>query len=205
MREVSQKYKEIMGGLVQPTTKVKIDVDMYNVEASDTARVSPSSAQYWGNITGINVDDVKRRYVSFEPDFYRLDKALLIEPENEAEYMEQGWVTQQMSGENGQFSTPILLQIDFPSVQHGFYGFTFHFDSDDGSYPESVLFEAYNGGHFIVDEEISVTGPNVLLRPEFVDGFDLLFLHFNGMNKPFRRLRVGKIGFGATKHLEREN
>ena len=199
MREVSQEYKQLMSGLIQPPTQIKVDINIYNVEASDTARSSPSSSLYWSNITGINAGDTSSRYVTFEPGFYRLDRDFLIEPEDEEAYVEQGWTTELMCGEDGEFATTILLEISFPKPQYGFLGFTFHFDVEDDCYPEKVLFEAYNNEHFIVAEEVEITSANMLVTPEFVDGFNLLFLHFSAMHKPFRRLRVDKIGFGATQ------
>lgn len=199
MREVSQEYKQLMSGLIQPPTQIKVDVDVYNVEASDTARTTPSSSLYWSNITGINVSDTHSNYVAFEPGFYRLDRDFLIEPDDEEAYVEQGWTTELMCDENGDFDTTVLLEISFPVPQYGFLGFTFHFDAEDDCYPEKVIFEAYNNEHFIVAEEVAITSANMLVTPEFVDGFNLLYLHFSDMHKPFRRLRVNKIGFGATK------
>jgi hypothetical protein len=198
MRQVSEQYKQIMSGLIQPATDIRIDVDVYNVQASETAQTQPDAALFWNQITSFDAQSTSKRYVTFEPNFYRVGNAFVILPEESEDYIYQGWTREELSDQEGNLTPYALLQIDFSEPQYDFYGLTFLFDAIDNSYPESVVIEAYSGTRLLTFEEYPITSTNFFVRDEFIDGCTKMFISFKKISKPYRRLRVDKIGFGAT-------
>jgi hypothetical protein len=79
--------------------------------------INDAGIDYAGAIANVNTDSKQgAAYASWEQDFFRLDGAQSFLPTATADIKRQGFISSQISGADGSFSTPIVLTIQFTNL-----------------------------------------------------------------------------------------
>ena len=144
-----------------------------------------------GNVIGSN--EKKTGYATFETDGFRLDGEPLLIPSAGMEYKPQGYVSQELSGEDGSFQTPQIITVNLTGY-HDMIGITLAFDPLFPS-PTSVRITGYTDETAGAPVEISSPIPATLRSRtpfEQVNRFVIEILS----GEPFSRARLNEIEFG---------
>jgi hypothetical protein len=120
-----------------------------------------------------------------------LDGSCLLLPENSANV---GWWSDQISGEDGTFETP----IEMVAVANGLYsseGLTFIFDEVNGIYPNHINIRWYRGEEMLSEMDFSPDSAKYFCQNR-VDYYNKLAVVFYSINVPKNRLKVHGIEYG---------
>lgn len=120
-----------------------------------------------------------------------LDGSCLLLPENSANV---GWWSDQISGEDGTFETP----IEMVAVANGLYsseGLTFTFDEVNGIYPNHINIRWYGGEEMLSEMDFSPNSAKYFCQNR-VDYYNKLVVVFYSINVPKNRLKVHGIEYG---------
>lgn len=120
-----------------------------------------------------------------------LDGSCLLLPENSANV---GWWSDQISGEDGTFETP----IEMAAVAKGLYsseGLTFTFDEVNGIYPDHINIRWYRGEEMLSEMDFSPDSAKYFCQNK-VDYYNKIVVVFYSINVPKNRLKVHGIEYG---------
>lgn len=121
-------------------------------------------------------------------------RALSLQTANE----DLGLWSEQMSGDNGTFATPIMLTLE-SEKEFTTKGITLTFDAFNNIYATKMKakwFKVVNGAETLLDEkEFFPTSP-IWLCDNDVEGYNKIELYFYSLNMPQNRLRLRSIDYG---------
>ena len=109
------------------STKTKIEFGLIDTTAKDDSKLIPSEKQDFVNIQDLKQEEIEEiKYGTLEKNQFLLNGEQRFLPDGELTQM--GLWSNQMSDKDGNFATPITLEIDFTEV-HSSLGLTFVFSS----------------------------------------------------------------------------
>lgn len=195
-RVVSQKYKELMAGIVLPATLYRITFGIESVGAVADVTLTTENKE----MDFSDLQNIKDKYFPTE------------------DYMTQEWntfpldrskiVIEDMSNlEKNMFSPDILSDAnaeygeDKPRFEAEFtqlidlIGLSFVFDNLSGTYPSSLTVKAYNGETLVKEVEGNPNAYEYALEMDLTN-IDKFTVEINDSNLPFARSRMARIYFG---------
>lgn len=187
MQVVSPSYREQMDRGIRNVSYAEIKYSILNADATEQAVLSDNGHVAFSNLNIKNTEDESAQsYLSFEPGRWALNQKMILLPEDES-YYNTGFVSDEISDENGIFANPPTITVNFTDPQ-SFYGYTLTFDEVTGDYPAEV---SVNGVSYFP------TGPEYVLSAELVD-VTSVSIAFLRSSKPYRRARLTKMIFGQV-------
>ena len=173
---VSVKYNDIALGAKEA----------FNIE---TGAYLPAS-----NVNLLNTEGAKlKRYdVPFELNSMILDGGAEFLPENAI--ADIGFISDRMSGENGDFETPIVIDLTADETFTS-SGITIVFDEAKNIYASHLNIKWYNGQTILADADFAPTSANYFCNKK-VEFYNRIVISFLALNAPFNRLRVNHIEYG---------
>ena len=136
----------------------------------------------------------KRYDIPFELNSMILDGGAEFLPEDEL--AEAGFISDQMSDENGDFVEPI--EFEFTSMQtFTSAGLTIRFDEHKNIYSPHINIKWYNDTLLLADEDFYPTSANYFCNKK-VEFYDKFIITFYSLNVPLNRLRVNHIEYGLV-------
>lgn len=191
MKVVSNKYKEVMGQIVRPTSQFQARLEMIDrsVESDATAITSHKAPFATSIFDKIHECD----YLTFEQDYMKVGGNALIVPESD--FLRNGYVSSVVTNSYGKFTEIPTLEFEFVSIKD-FVGMTYEFAK---AYPTEIRVTYYLDGKQ-VGQFISVpTGLEFVDEDNHIPDCNAVRFEFLGMSEPFRRLRISKMLFGLEK------
>lgn len=134
----------------------------------------------------------KRYDVPFELNSMILDGNTEFLPENAI--ADIGFISEQMSGENGDFETPIVFDLTADETFTS-SGITIVFDEAKNIYASRLNIKWYNGQTILADADFAPTSANYFCNKK-VEFYNRIVISFLALNVPFNRLRVNHIEYG---------
>lgn len=197
MLDTSAAYKRTVFDNIRPQAHISINISIIDSYAADDATVTAIGDEaFFSDTSQVQYDQVpEQTYATYEENRWRTDGSQLIPASPGGQYVYQGYVSQNISQEDGTYTKDTGIRVTFGS-EHTFPAVTLVFDAGTGDYPSEVLVRAYRGGTLTK----TVTGypDNVMFaifpedRSQFenVDMVDILFIN---AGKRYRRARVQRF------------
>lgn len=196
MKVVSDRFKEVMGETVRPTSKFQASLEMIDRSVESDATVVSSEQTEFS--TGVFDKVHECDYITFEKNFFEVGSDMRILPSAKSEYLKNGYVSSVRCGENGEFREIPIIEFSFSEVRN-FIAITYNFAR---AYPTQIRVTYYLEG--VIQGEFISTPDSV----DFIDDVnhigdcDRVTFEFLSMSEPHRRLRIARLIFGYEKKFE---
>lgn len=185
------------------STKTKIEFGLIDTTAKDDSKLIPSEKQDFVNIQDLKQEEIEEiKYGTLEKNQFLLNGEQRFLPDGELTQM--GLWSNQMSDKDGNFATPITLEIDFTEV-HSSLGLTFVFSSVGlGDYCNKLNIKFYNSANEIISNKDFKPNSYYYVCNDNVEKYKKIVITFYGTNNPYRYLKIYQILYGANKIFDKE-
>lgn len=185
------------------STKTKIEFGLIDTTAKDDSKLIPSEKQDFVNIQDLKQEEIEEiKYGTLEKNQFLLNGEQRFLPDGELTQM--GLWSNQMSDKDGNFATPITLEIDFTEV-HSSLGLTFVFSSVGlGDYCNKLNIKFYNSANEIISNKDFKPNNYYYVCNDNVEKYKKIVVTFYGTNNPYRYLKIYQILYGANKIFDKE-
>ena len=196
MKFVSDRYKEVMGETVRPTSKFQASLEMIDRSVeSDTTVVSSEQTEF---STGVFDKVHECDYITFEKNFFKVGSDMCILPSVKSEYRKNGYVSSVRCDDEGFFQQIPIIEFSFGRVKD-FIAITYEFAR---AYPTQIRVTYYLEG---VKQGQFISSPddvNFIDAENHITECDRVTFEFLSMSEPNRRLRIARLIFGYEKKFE---
>lgn len=176
--------------------RVNIKANFANVIDPEDMQVTSNGTAWWGNATNILYGN-NNVYAELTRNFMRVDGSQLFLPRNTGTAIEQtGYVTSNVSDENGLFSENPVLTLKLPAA-YTYYGLYISFQ---GNPPKEMKVSTYNGDTLLKTFKYDDLKGKSLLNDEF-ENFDSIRFEIT-RSYPKNRVLIDKISFGDLSDYE---
>lgn len=176
--------------------RVNIRANFANVIDPEDMQVTSNGTAWWGNATNVLYGN-NNVYAELTRNFMRVDGSQLFLPRNTGTAIEQtGYVTRNVSDENGLFSENPVLTLKLPAA-YTYYGLYISFQ---GNPPKEMKVSTYNGDTLLKTFKYDDLKEKSLLNDEF-ENFDSIRFEITKAY-PKNRVLIDKISFGDLSDYE---
>lgn len=176
--------------------RVNIKANFANVIDPEDMQVTSNGNAWWGNATNVLYGN-NNVYAELTRNFMRVDGSQLFLPRNTGTAIEQtGYVTSNVSDENGLFSENPVLTLKLPAA-YTYYGLYISFQ---GNPPKEMKVSTYNGDTLLKTFKYDDLKEKSLLNDEF-ENFDSIRFEIKKAY-PKNRVLIDKISFGDLSDYE---
>lgn len=176
--------------------RVNIKANFANVIDPADMQVTSNGNAWWGNATNVLYGN-NNVYAELTRNFMRVDGSQLFLPRNTGTSIEQtGYVTSNVSDENGLFSENPVLTLKLPAA-YTYYGLYISFQ---GNAPKEMKVSTYNGDTLLKTFKYDNLKEKALLNDEF-ENFDSIRFEITKAY-PKNRVLIDKISFGDLSDYE---
>lgn len=176
--------------------RVNIKANFANVIDPEDMQVTSNGTAWWGNATNVLYGN-NNVYSELTRNFMRVDGSQLFLPRNTGTAIEQtGYVTSNVSDENGLFSENPVLTLKLPAA-YTYYGLYISFQ---GNPPKEMKVSTYNGDTLLKTFKYDDLKEKSLLNDEF-ENFDSIRFEITRAY-PKNRVLIDKISFGDLSDYE---
>lgn len=176
--------------------RVNIKANFANVIDPADMQVTSNGTAWWGNATNVLYGN-NNVYAELTRSFMRVNGSQLFLPRNTGTVIEQtGYVTSNVSEENGLFSENPVLTLKLPAA-YTYYGLYISFQ---GNPPKEMKVSTYNGDTLLKTFKYDDLKEKSLLNDEF-ENFDSIRFEITKAY-PKNRVLIDKISFGDLSDYE---
>ena len=176
--------------------RVNIKANFANVIDPADMQVTSNGTAWWGNATNVLYGN-NNVYAELTKSFMRVDGSQFFLPRNTGTAIEQtGYVTSNVSDENGLFSENPVLTLKLPAA-YTYYGLYISFQ---GNPPKEMKVSTYNGDTLLKIFKYDDLKKKSLLNDEF-ENFDSIRFEITKAY-PKNRVLIDKISFGDLSDYE---
>lgn len=150
------------------------------------------------DLNDLTIEIPQSKYITFEPDFWRLDGSYKFMPAADAH---AGYMTAVLSGSDGVFALPSPeLEIVFDGL-HSTNGITLHFSELTGDWASEIEIFFHDETSQIRHDTYTPTSAEFFTN-QAVSDFKRIVIIFKKTNKPYRFARLMRIDFDTLIRLE---
>ena len=206
MQTVSQAWKDNQKELLVSESFVDVSLRVVDPDAYESATATDNGHASISNTaqTVSEVDKDIKPYATLEKNLWVLDGSCEVIPSGTRG--DCGYISEQISGENGVFASPPILTIGFPEVQHNLIqGVTIEWGVAFGEYAVNFGVVAYNGDTPVASKII--TGNTEMKSVVFLDieGYDRIDIRIPKWCLPYRRARIANVLPGVEISYSKSN
>lgn len=186
---------------------LEIKYALIDVTAADDAVSACTDTQDYADIQAIHTPDLDRlpvkTFATLEQNQWILDGSRKTFPENPKEENWGLW-SKQMSGENGVFSVPIVLTINF-TMSHTSEGLTLYFRPDTDDYAADMQIDYYNSADELILSKTFAPDAAEYFAAGVAENYRKIVLTFRKTSLPYRYLKLTEIKYGAVKVFDEDS
>lgn len=200
MQPVSSAYRREQKKAMAAPARVRIRFVAGGPDAAGESGDTGHTA--WSRLDALSLAEVPAdaAYATLEPGRTRADGRLRALPDDAADYGNEGFVSDALSGADGTFAAAPALWFRFGAPQEA-PGLTLAFDEAAGEWPAEVRVAVLDSaGRPLLDEAFFPQSPVLDIRRP-LDGFRQVCITF-ARCAPRRRARLSRISFGTEVTLE---
>lgn len=147
----------------------------------------------YSNIENILETAAKDEYAALSTNYTTVDGGMYFLPRSVNDMtLYTGYVSGQMSDQNGQFETnPVLTLVQ--EAQCMYYGVKFVFGH---ALPSGIILRTYNDGSPVTEYQVVEEVTKVLVIHHDFDDFDTMTIEFTGTAEPYSRIVLNSFSFG---------
>ena len=184
-------------------TSAKIGFGLVDVTAKKDSQLTVNDKQDFADIAYLKRDDIEEiKYATCEKNQFALNGTYELMPEIE-NLDNMCWWSNKMSNENGEFETPLLMEINFTET-HSSMGITLVF-SQAGDYCNNLNLKYYDINNNLISNENFKPNNYKYVCNNIVENYTKIVITFYSTNNPYRYLKLYKILYGAEIIFEGEN
>lgn len=202
---VSDSYQQQMKQPLRNVSHIKIQFGLVDPDATTNAYIASDSPKvpFATDPELVDLYSVPRWYNTLETNFWLLDGNLDLLPATNPDVY-QGYISQQLSSEAGDYNSAVEFVIQFHQGVYAFRGLTFVFDTIQNNYPTEIEITGYlnkvqnftttvkiNNSEYTLERDIPTIGSFV----------DKLVIKCSKNKLPNRRLRIQDIILGVIKKI----
>lgn len=206
MYPVSTAYKTAIEKQFRDESFVKIVFGLIDQDAVSYSTLSDNGHIYYSSLSNINSEEnqVTTTYQTLEHNRFILDGGYEFSPESAGDCVYQGYISDLISGDDGNFGTqkPYIL-MSFSQVVE-LAALTLDFDEVQGTYPTSITVQAFNDTTEVLNKTYTLTGTHYI-TPDHIPTCNKIYLIGNTMNLPHRRMRLTRILYGIIYNLTEQD
>ena len=195
-RVVSQKYKDIMAGIVLPATLYRITFGIESVGAASDVTLTTENEE----MPFSDLQNVKDRYFPTEDymtqewNTFPLDRSKLV-IEDMSKVQKNMFAPNILSNSEAEYvDNKPRFQATFTKLID-LIGLSFVFDNLSGTYPSSLTIRAYNGETLVKEIEGRPTSYDYAIEMDLTN-IDKFTVEVNSSNLPYARTRIARVYFG---------
>lgn len=178
-------------------SKIKIEYGDISLTAKDDLTASATDKQAFSNLTLFKQQNpTYKKYATNEQNLCVLDGTYENFPDNPSSENFGLW-SQSLSDSNGDFSTPVVLQLSFSGYETS-VGITLCFSRHTGDYAKDINIKWYQDNTLLEDEDFTVNDVEYFCE-KLVNRYNKVIITFNSTNKPYRFLKLENIIFGTGR------
>lgn len=208
MQEVSAKWKETQEQrIITAPSVLEVTVAVTDPEAQGAASVSVDSEEEFshGSQLADGMEKTANRYATLEQDLWALDGTFDLLPD-EGPYEDDGWISENLSGDGGVFTLPPTITISFPQVFTTYLeGMTITWGAAyEGEMADTFTVAAYRENVVVASK--TVTGNTDLTSVVFLEmsGYDTIKITVEKWSAPGHRARVQSVFLGVRHTYTRK-
>lgn len=179
--------------------KVLFGRNALNMRGDVTVTVVAGGEQPLAPATSLVNENSHKAFATFEPDYWLMDGSYKFASEDGS----SGYMSTELSGSNGNFSTAPILQFDFTD-NFDTDGITLYFGAATGDYCDDIDIAFYAGTGLIRTDNYNPTG-TTFATGQAVSGFDKIVITFNSTNNPYRFARLVNLDFDTITRWMGDN
>lgn len=189
--------------LVNMKTSTKISFGLVDVTAKKDSQLTVNNKQDFVDIADLKRDDIEEvKYATCEKNQFALNGTFELMPEIE-DLDNMCWWSNKMSDENGEFETPLVMEINFTET-HSSMGITLVF-SQAGDYCNNLNLKYYDINNNLISDENFTPNNYKYVCNNIVENYAKIVITFYSTNNPYRYLKLYKILYGAEIIFEGDN
>ena len=152
-----------------------------------------NGAEEYSDVKSIDNDTVKDHYASYSQDFWSADGAMLFLPEQIIETQNTGYVSEQISGNDGLFTeNPVITRT--LEAKYKCFGINIKFS---GNLPKKFIIHTYADGSPVENVTVDSNISQNFELPYGFHEFDKIEIEFVETSVPNNRILIDYISFGA--------
>lgn len=201
MKETSKAYQTSMSAILRNQSFARVLFTDIDTSASTDGKWVTNGEVEISELDTLEYEyDYGLTYATLELNRWVLDGT--SQPAPDSGTMWDGYISSQMSGEDGTYTTPATLTREF-STPHTIPGFTLTFDDRINEWPKEVTVEFYLEGTVVATANLSPTGPVAEYRSG-IASCDKIVITF-GAGLPYRRPRLQETLYGIRLTFENDD
>lgn len=165
--------------------------------ADEDAAVTTESAQEFSNPDLLPFEDAAPSLASLEPNRWILDGTREIVDGQPVPFWSEA-----MSGEDGRFETPPVIDVDF-DARYTSPGIFLHFAPESWEYCPEVVIQWRRGPSLLAEERFYPDGPDFFCE-KTVEAYDHVSIQLLSTNIPYRYAKLSYIVFGLARIFLRD-
>lgn len=186
---------------------LKITYGLLDITAADDAVSAAADVQDFADVQAINTPDLDRltvkKFATLELNQWLLDGSMLQWP-NDPKNETWGLWSKQLSDQNGDFSVPVVLTIEFDN-NHTSEGLTMYFRPDTGDYSTDFTIDYYNSaGDLLLSKDFSANNAEYFAESP-VEDYRRIIITFRKTSLPNRYLKLTEIKYGSIKIFDEDS
>lgn len=201
MKSVSNAYKASMKSLLRERSFIKIYFANIDAEAATDGNWKSNGALSYSEFTTLDYTyEYGKTVATLELNRWALNGQAVVVPA--AGSINDGYVSDKLSDENGNFTTQAVMTRPF-SVPHTFAGLTLTFDTREEEYPREILVVFSKNGEPVDEVTFSPTKTKVVVMTSAVE-VDEVSITFTSL-LPYRRPRVEAVLYGVEQEYTNDD
>lgn len=207
MYNVSTEYKEQIKNTLRNPSYIKIEFGIVDPQAPTDASIYDDGHVYYSSSSDISYYyEVLDSYNTLEHNRFILDGNHAFPPKSgETPYVYQGYVGDKVSQQDGYFTTPNTVTIDFLTTYFTFVGLTLNFDTVFGEHPRELNLIAYKDDVEVYNETKITDQAKDYIWEEAIPECNKIELVSTRTGYGQRRFRLENIVFGIMKTFDNED
>lgn len=198
MYTVSNDYTKQMNKGLRNESYVRVTFGVIDPDAPNYSTITDSGHLHYSNSGSLDLGfSVNRTYQTLERNRFILDGKNPLPIRDNTLY--QGYVGDEISDDNGNYTTPPQLNINFSNYVE-FGGFTIKFDVSTGQYPSDFTFIAKKDG-IEVFNRIEYPTSTTHIISDAIPVCNEIIITYGNSKIPHRRARISEIIYGVVDIL----
>lgn len=163
-----------------------------------SASVSTNGETSFSKAENILAESEKDEYATLAQDYTPVDGSMFFIPRNGSPTVNTGYVSQQISGADGKFTTNPIVTISMEAIR-AYFSMELVFGT---SLPAAFVIRTYNGGELVNEFPIGsdeISRRTVIIRD--FDDFEVMKIEFTQTETPYNRIVLNRFSLSNVANL----
>ena len=163
-----------------------------------SASVSTNGETSFSKAENILVESEKDEYATLAQDYTPVDGSMFFIPRNGSPTVNTGYVSQQISGADGKFTTNPIVTISMEAIR-AYFSMELVFGT---SLPAAFVIRTYNGGELVNEFPIGsdeISRRTVIIRD--FDDFEVMKIEFTQTETPYNRIVLNRFSLSNVANF----